>query len=235
YDLGAVMVTQQPGSIPVEILSQGDNWFIFHLLSAADLTSVQRANAHFSEDLLSSLLNEPIPGQGVFWSSVGGTPYPIPLRVLSSEPLYQARAPEYDRTAADTFACHLRERHEATLAALATGDDMIDGDNEQSGAARPPGDMIGRFQQMAVNALRSHQGFQSWVGQEPGVKWGRLIYLVREALPATLSDRDQIAKTLVRSVLDQLFGPQNVGWVARSVPQDNGKSAVYVLKTPEES
>ncbi|HEX2999033.1 MAG TPA: DUF87 domain-containing protein, partial [Armatimonadota bacterium] len=26
YDLGAVLVTQQPGSIPVEILSQGDNW-----------------------------------------------------------------------------------------------------------------------------------------------------------------------------------------------------------------
>jgi hypothetical protein len=34
YDLGAVLITQQPGSIPNEILSQGDNWFIFHLLSA---------------------------------------------------------------------------------------------------------------------------------------------------------------------------------------------------------
>jgi len=27
YDLGAVLITQQPGSIPNEILSQGDNWF----------------------------------------------------------------------------------------------------------------------------------------------------------------------------------------------------------------
>ena len=36
YDLGALLITQQPGSIPVEILSQGDNWFIFHLLSSAD-------------------------------------------------------------------------------------------------------------------------------------------------------------------------------------------------------
>src|SRR5207247_329382 len=67
YDLGAVLVTQQPGSIPVEILSQGDNWFIFHLLSAADLMSVKHANAHFSDDLLSVLLNEPIPGNGIFW------------------------------------------------------------------------------------------------------------------------------------------------------------------------
>ena len=52
YDLGALLVTQQPGSIPVEILSQGDNWFIFHLLSAADLNSLSKANAHFSTDLL---------------------------------------------------------------------------------------------------------------------------------------------------------------------------------------
>jgi len=62
YDLGAVLITQQPGSIPVEILSQGDNWFIFHLLSSTDLGSANRANAHFSEDILSSLLNEPIRG-----------------------------------------------------------------------------------------------------------------------------------------------------------------------------
>ena len=88
YDLGALLITQQPGSIPVEILSQGDNWFIFHLLSGADLANVKNANAHFSNDLLSALLNEPIPGQGVFWSSVGGKPYPISLRVLPFERIY---------------------------------------------------------------------------------------------------------------------------------------------------
>ena len=52
YDLGAVLVTQQPGSIPAEILSQGDNWFVFHLLAEGDLRALQRANAHFSDDLL---------------------------------------------------------------------------------------------------------------------------------------------------------------------------------------
>ena len=35
YDLGAVLITQQPESIPHEILSQGDNWFLFHLLAPA--------------------------------------------------------------------------------------------------------------------------------------------------------------------------------------------------------
>lgn len=115
YDLGALLITQQPGSIPVEILSQGDNWFIFHLLSSADLTSLRKANAHFSEDLLSTLLNEPIPGQGIFWSSVGGKPYPVALRALSFERLFHALDPDYNRPAADTFAAQIKHEFQATL------------------------------------------------------------------------------------------------------------------------
>ncbi len=56
YDLGAVLITQQSGAISSEILSQGDNWFCFHLLSAGDLRAIKSANAHFSDDLLASLL-----------------------------------------------------------------------------------------------------------------------------------------------------------------------------------
>ena len=105
YDLGALLITQQPGSIPVEILSQGDNWFIFHLLAAADLTSLKRANAHFSDDLLSSLLNEPIPGQGVFWSSVEATnPIPVSIRALSFEHLFPMRDSDYNRPPGNTYA-----------------------------------------------------------------------------------------------------------------------------------
>ena len=85
YDLGALLITQQPGSIPMEILSQGDNWFVFHLLSGTDLNNIRNANAHFSNDILSALLNEPIPGHGIFWSSSSNSPYPIPIRVLSFE------------------------------------------------------------------------------------------------------------------------------------------------------
>ena len=92
YDLGGVMVTQQPGSIPFELLSQGDNFFVFHLLSAGDLIALKKANAHFSDDLLSSLLNEPLPGHALVWSSVGAEgaakAYPIPVRVLSFEKAY---------------------------------------------------------------------------------------------------------------------------------------------------
>ena len=112
YDLGALLITQQPGSIPVDILSQGDNWFIFHLLSSTDLTNVRKANAHFSEDILSVLLNEPIPGQGVFWSSVGGKPYPVSIRVFSFEHMYRMIDPTFTRGAANTFANQLRSQNE---------------------------------------------------------------------------------------------------------------------------
>jgi hypothetical protein len=81
YNLGAVLVTQQPGAIDEEILSQTDNFFVFHLISGGDLNALKKANGHFSDDILATLLNEPIEGQGVFWSSAGEkTTYPIPFR-----------------------------------------------------------------------------------------------------------------------------------------------------------
>ena len=110
YDLGAVLVTQQPGSIPREILSQGDNWFLFHLLSAGDLKNVNAANAHFGTDILASLLNEPIPGQGVFWSSAGDRQYPVPMRGRSFEAQHTLQDPDSNRDAVATYAKQLRTR-----------------------------------------------------------------------------------------------------------------------------
>ena len=103
YDLGSLLITQQPGSIPTEILSQSDNWFALHLLSTTDLKTLQRANAYFSQDILRMLLNEPIPGHCAFWTSVGGKPYPVSMRVLSFEQKYVPRDPHYNKPAAGTF------------------------------------------------------------------------------------------------------------------------------------
>src|SRR6185437_12287323 len=90
--------------LPMEILSQSENWFVLHLLSATDLRMLQRANSHYSQDLLSLLLNEFIPGHAVFWSSVSNRSYPISLRVLSFEHKYAPLDTTYEKGAVATFA-----------------------------------------------------------------------------------------------------------------------------------
>lgn len=172
YDLGAVLVTQQPGSIPMEILSQGDNWFIFHLLSSADLMSVRSANAHFSQDILSVLLNEPIPGQGVFWSSVGERAYPLSLRVLSFEKMFAVRDPNYNAAAVKTYAQELRHRFDEMLeqilgrrALLDTTGLVVTADDGEDSAAdqdEPP-DVLAEIESTAIEALRKNAKLIGWI------------------------------------------------------------------------
>jgi len=84
YKLGAILVTQQPGAISDQLLSQGDNFFALHLISSADLDALKRNNAHFSDDILSYILNEPIEGNAYFWSAPS-QPYVISAKVFSFE------------------------------------------------------------------------------------------------------------------------------------------------------
>jgi hypothetical protein len=84
YNLGAILVTQQPGAISDQLLSQGDNFFALHLISSADLDALKRNNAHFSDDILSYILNEPIEGNVYFWSAPS-QPYVISAKVFSFE------------------------------------------------------------------------------------------------------------------------------------------------------
>jgi hypothetical protein len=225
YDLGAILITQQPGSIPVEILSQGDNWFIFHLLSGADLGNVRSANAHFSNDLLSALLNEPIPGHGVFWSSVGGTPYPISIRVLSFEKLYPPQDLSYSRPAANSYARRLRGEFEQTLqeagiqvtqpGEVAEGAQRDDAPRNLGGEPRPDAgtDVIGAFEQIAIDALGADEELMNRV-RTTGAAWGSLKALLLSKLPETLEDRDHIAYNLVAKAMSRLIGQQNVAWHA---------------------
>jgi hypothetical protein len=84
YNLGAILVTQQPRAISDQLLSQGDNFFALHLISSVDLDALQRNNAHFSDDILSYILNEPIEGNAYFWSAPS-QPYVISAKVFSFE------------------------------------------------------------------------------------------------------------------------------------------------------
>ncbi len=223
YDLGALLITQQPGSIPNEILSQGDNWFIFHLLSENDLINVKRANAHFSDDLLSSLLNEPIPGQGVFWSSVGGKPYPVSIRVLLFEDMYQAADPTYSREAVATFATELRGKVANLINQARASIDQARGGTQSSMSLPPNGDVFGEqadeeppdlemyYQQLARRAVEQNVELMAKL-REDGAAWGRVRNVIAAALPETLDGRDQKAFQLVAPTLEAILGPQGKGW-----------------------
>lgn len=84
YDLGSVLVTQQPGAISDQLLSQGDNFFTLHLVSNVDFDALKRNNAHFSEDILSFLLNEPIAGNAYLWSAPD-QPYVVSVNLFEFE------------------------------------------------------------------------------------------------------------------------------------------------------
>lgn len=219
YDLGALLITQQPGSIPNEILSQGDNWFIFHLLSASDLINVQKANAHFSEDILSTLLNEPIPGQGVFWSSVGGKPYPIPLRVLSFERLYSALDPNYDRAASDTYASQLKAKFQQAMEQALESVKSEGGKENQSitniGEAEDPGrnaDLLEISKSMAISALKKDTYFLERIKSDEGIAYGVILQKIKEKIPTTFTDQQNTAYSLVPEVLSEIYGSQGEGW-----------------------
>ncbi|HVP77855.1 MAG TPA: DUF87 domain-containing protein [Thermodesulfobacteriota bacterium] len=89
YDLGAILVTQQPGAMAPELLSQADNWFCFHLLSEGDAGVLGKYNSHYSDDILAHLIGEPIPGNCFMWSAPL-QPFVLPVRVRSFEELYHA-------------------------------------------------------------------------------------------------------------------------------------------------
>lgn len=232
YDLGALLITQQPGSLPVEILSQGDNWFIFHLLSAADLTSLKRANAHFSDDLLSSLLNEPIPGQGVFWSSVGGKPYPVSLRALSFEEMFSMRDHDYNQSAGNTYAQTLRSTFSGmgrmattTRVPEADGTDVLFPMEPEHEDAKPV-DAMAAIERPAIEALRGNDEFRRKLNQK-GTPWFEVQRFLIAHLPKHLEDRRQFAYNLVPKAMNAVYGPQHTAWDTFTNP-DMGNTWIRV-------
>lgn len=214
YDLGAVLITQQPGAISGEILSQGDNWFTFHLLSAGDLKAIKNANAYFSDDILSSLLNEPIPGQGMFWSSVIGKSYPILIRVLSFEEHHQARDQEYHQGAAKTAALSVRERFARALALMRSSKPAGAEETERANEGVEPDeeqDALGTYEAAALEHFQSDQNFLGRL-RRYGVPWCGVTEQLKMILPEVLSDRDQIAYGLVPKAMSAVFGERDVGW-----------------------
>jgi hypothetical protein len=251
YGLGAVLVTQQPGSIPAELLSQGDNFFVFHLLSAGDLFALKRANAHFSDDLLATLLNEPLVGHGVFWSSAPGTdrsarPYPLPVRVLSFEAEHEQRLdPAYSGDPVDCYAARLRGRFRAALAAAGPGigpltraDPAALADPAELAAsadAEPRVDAEQAYRRAAISALRERAEFGQRLSSGQGLSWGKVQAWLAQAAPPeeVVGDRFQWARAVVRPALLDILGQEGSGWrtETRARPDTPGSSQTWIFLT----
>ena len=235
YDLGALLITQQPGSIPNEILSQGDNWFLFHLLSAGDLANVRRANSHFSDDLLASLLNEPIPGQGVFWSSVGGKPYPVAFRALLFESMYEALDPNDTLGAVKTFATQLTKAKERVIeqARKAQGKATPHPPSDQAEDDKPVApDLEAYYRQLAVRAVKGNKQVMQRL-QGDGMPWYGVQMAIADALPKTVENRIQgKAYELVPPTMTKIFGPEPENWHTR---KGGPSGSTYIKAGPDPS
>lgn len=238
YDLGALLITQQPGSIPVEILSQGDNWFIFHLLSAADLKSVKSANAHYSDDLLSSLLNEPIPGHGVFWSSVGGRPFPIPFRAMLFEGLYTTHDKTYSAPAEDTFASKLRAKLRGELNEVAGATVIPEQPDSEPVAVSSTDDAAAPvdFRAHAISAAKSKLDadteFHQQLSRSIGIPWFVIRNKIVSFLPVSMDDKEELGAQLVTPFLNEIVGQENEHWhkEKRAKKEDASKTLVWIVK-----
>jgi hypothetical protein len=123
YDLGAILITQQPGSMAPEILSQSDNWFAFHLLSEGDASTLGRYNSHYSQDVLAHIVGEPIPGNCYMWSAPK-QPFVLPVRIRNFESLHGAEvisdvtAQPFDQSPAIEIRKQAEETIQRMVAAL---------------------------------------------------------------------------------------------------------------------
>jgi uncharacterized protein len=232
YGLGSVMITQQPGSIPNELLSQGDNWFVFHLLSESDLNHVKAANAHFSRDLLSLLLNEPIPGQGVFWSSQGGAQYPLSLRVLSFRKQHPVLDPDRSGSAITTYAGRLRDELAKSVAELtlsaqdaAPRDEGVSDDTTDDTGP----DVLELMKQRAFATLKADADFWRQFDGD-GIPWFVVIRKLEQALPATLHARNDVAASLVVEAMKSVRGNQKQSWDAEMRDTSTGRRVRMIFK-----
>ena len=208
-------------------------------------------NAHFSDDILSTLLNEPIPGHGAFWSSAGGKSYPIPLRVLSFEQAFQTRDPEYKMPRANTFAEQLRARFSAAVATAVekSSSKPVTTDHEEGGASggeqtipttHSPGsagvdspmDVMETYAKAAIAKVAADNDFMGKLRATNGHPWMGVVKALEEALPDVIEDRNQAAYDLVVRFLNEVIGPQNMAWSSERRPKKSGNgTTVWVVVT----
>lgn len=183
YDLGAVLITQQPGSMAPELLSQADNWFCFHLLSEGDASTLGKFNSHFSDDVLAHLIGEPIRGNCYMWSAPH-QPFVIPVRIRDFEKLYGA---------------NVNNRPDAIAAQNPMATEIVRLVGEAEG--RLADGLLAKLRETSTRFVKIPNAMQNGV-DGVGVASGQLYYLIKDLkTPADTASEDALKEILFNRIL----------------------------------
>jgi hypothetical protein len=108
FKLGLIYVTQQPGAIAPEIVSQTDNYFVMHLLSKGDINALTDANPHYGGVIARFLGDETVVGNTYVYSAPR-QPYVFPARLLEFTPtIFDDTLGRFDL---DELVSYLKDRY----------------------------------------------------------------------------------------------------------------------------
>ncbi len=103
--------------------------------------------------------------------------------------------------------------------------DQEDHANEDEEVVTATVDSFKQAEEQAVQAVLNDPHFENAISSEKGIKWARVIHMIKDKLPAWIvADRDQTAFRLIFKVLDAV-GPENEVW---ETYRENGNGPKYV-------
>jgi hypothetical protein len=142
---------------------------------------------------------------------VSGKPYPISFRAASFEQKYRPRDPGYDGKPGDTFASTLGAT--PPLARTPAGTQDVSGVNVDDAE---PIDFKATIEAQAIAYLRAKKDTMDWLRKDTGMPWRGVQEALKEGLPDSADDRDQLAYNLVPRALNEIFGAEK--WESYKYP-----------------
>jgi len=153
------------------------------------------------------------------------------------ENLYTTADASYSGGSVETYASKLRGRLEGDLqqaiAARPTAATVTDTADTPDDASSQPTDFRKLTRQGAIETLRNDADFWSSFNGD-GITWGVVKYKLKESLPDSIEDRDDLAYQMVAEALDELVGAQDEKWhTERRIVKSSGKEKVWIVKGPK--
>ncbi|MBV6397251.1 MAG: hypothetical protein HFACDABA_02859 [Anaerolineales bacterium] len=88
YGIGLLYSTQSPKTIPIDILSQTENFLVKHVSSEDDVEQLRKSKVAFGKPISDFILNEPVLGLSYVYMEPY-QPFPVPVQVRLLEDVLQ--------------------------------------------------------------------------------------------------------------------------------------------------